>query len=379
MKRASVFLFAGEASGDVHGEKLFSTLRKKDPLLKIYGVGGPKMRSAGFESILNMEEFQVMGFVDVFFALPKLIYHFFSLRRRLLKDKPDVVILIDYPGFNLAMAKTLRKASFPGKICQYICPSVWAWGKHRVKKMEAILDHLFVIFPFEKQLFNPEKLKVAYVGHPLVHKIETDRCRPLEMDEKKRVIALFPGSREKELMRNFPLQVRVAKQLHKKYPDLLFAISVANPSFSPLLEEILSKEEFGRGPSLLFVNASQNGALMKRSTLALAKSGTNNLELALHQVPTVVTYGVSPLDLFIAQKVLKIDLPYYSIVNLLLQTEVFPELIGPYFTEDALFTKASHLLSSPEASALCREKCVQLAILLEKKAPEEEIYQVIFS
>jgi len=374
----SVFLFAGESSGDVHGEKLVTALRKKEPNLRIYGVGGPKMRSAGFESILNMEEFQVMGFVDVFLALPKLARLFFSLRHLLLKDKPDVVIFIDYPGFNLAMAKSLRKASFPGKVCHYICPSVWAWGKKRVAKMEKILDHLFVIFPFEKELFDEEKLRVDYVGHPLIRKIQNDSSFPLEIDADKRVVALFPGSREKELLRNFPVQVRVANRLQKKHPDLLFVVSTANPSFSPILEGVLQKEEFAKDGSMLFIDSSQNSALMKRSSLALAKSGTNNLELALHQVPTVVTYGISPLDLFIARNVLRINLPHYCIVNIISKGEVYPELIGPNLTEERLFSDANQFLSSEKASSICREKCAQLGTLLDNKAPEEEICKKLF-
>jgi len=378
MNRTSFFLFAGESSGDLHGEKLYTALRKKDPSAKIYGVGGPKMRSAGFESILPMEKFQVMGFIDVFLAFPKLAKHFYSLRRRILTEKPDYVILIDYPGFNLALAKSLKRAGFKGKICQYICPSVWAWGKRRIKVMEKILDHLFVIFPFEKDLFNSSKLSVHYVGHPLVNAIETKTPPPLDIDEEKKVVALFPGSREKELLRNFPLQVRVAKRLHQKFPDLYFVVSVASPSFSAKLEEILRMEGFTSKEAIFFLNASQNLALMEQSSLALAKSGTNNLELALHGVPTVVTYGITPLDLFIARNILRINLPHYCIVNIISGKEVFPELIGPNLTEERLFKEASTLLNSSEKRDLCREKCSELGILLEKKSPEEEICKTLY-
>ncbi|NGX37693.1 MAG: Lipid-A-disaccharide synthase [Chlamydiae bacterium] len=375
----SIFLFAGETSGDLHGEKLILSLKNQFPQARLFGVGGPKMRAAGLECILPMEKFQVMGFVDVFFALPRLIRQFFRLRKTLLKEKPDVVLFIDYPGFNLALAKSLYKRAFPGKICHYICPSVWAWGKKRIPKMENILDQLFVIFPFETNLFNPQKLPVHYVGHPLVHRIAADSSTPIDIHPQYRVVALFPGSREKELLRNFPMQLRVAKNLLNKYPDLFFVVSVAEPSFSRKLDEMLRMQGFHARDRILFIESSQNASLMKRSTLAIAKSGTNNLELALFQVPTVVTYGISPLDLFIAKNILRIRLPHYCIVNIIAEKRIFPELIGPHFTEKTLFSHADRLLGSPQALQECREKCREMGKLLENKHPEQEIAKTIKS
>lgn len=379
MKTPSIFLFAGESSGDLHGEKLYQVLKSKFPHTRIFGVGGPKMRQAGFESILNMEKFQVMGFIDVFFALPRLFRQFIFLRRLILKENPDVVLLIDYPGFNLALAKSLSKRSFKGKVCQYVCPSVWAWGKKRVSKMEKILDHLFVIFPFEKELFDPKKLSVDYVGHPLVKKILESRAPHLEIEPKKRIIALFPGSRQKELERNFPLHLQIAKRLLRKHPDLFFVVSVANPSFSLILEKMMKKMGFHQRDRILMLDSSQNEALMKRCHLAIAKSGTNNLELALHSVPTVVTYGISPLDLFIAKNLLRINLPYYCIVNIISGQEVYPELIGPHLTEKNLFNEADRLLSSEKSWEECREKCLKVGKMLEDMAPEQEIANKIKS
>ncbi|NGX38890.1 MAG: Lipid-A-disaccharide synthase [Chlamydiae bacterium] len=369
----SIFLFAGETSGDIHGEALIEALKKKIPMAQIYGVGGPRMRKAGMHTLMEMEKFQVMGFVDVFFALPRLMWQFFSLRRQLLKRKPDIVLLIDYPGFNLALAKSLYKKSFPGKVCQYICPSVWAWGKKRIPKMEKILDHLFVTFPFEKELFNSKNLQVDYVGHPLVRKILASSSRPLDINKKYRVVGIFPGSRKKELLRNFPLQLQVAKRLLAEFPDLFFTVSVSQPSFSPLLEKLMREVGFPDREKILLIESSQNGALMQRCDLSIAKSGTNNLELALYGVPTVVTYGIGPLDLFIAKTLLRIRLPFYSIVNIIAKEKVFPELIGPHFTEDQLFTEARRLLSSEEARNECGKKCQKIGIILEQKSPEVEI------
>ena len=377
MSYKSIFVFAGEQSGDLHGEKVIASLKKAYPTARIYGVGGSKMRSAGLEITLPMESFQVMGFVDVFLAFPKLAYSFFSLKRQLLKDQPDVVLFIDYPGFNLRLASALRKHGFKGKLCHYICPSVWAWGKKRIPKMEKILDHLFVIFPFETALFDKNKLSVNFVGHPLVQKTKALAGIPLETLPGKRVIALFPGSREKELYRNFPLQLRALKRLREKHRDLIFFVSVAQAKFSLTLDRIMRQEGIKPGDSIILIDAYQNKALMEKASFAIAKSGTCNLELALHGVPTIVTYGIGALDLFIAKNLLKINLPHYSIVNIIAKETLFPELIGPDFTEENLFRAADGYLSSPFALEECRKKCGNLSKLLGNKHPEKEIVTLL--
>jgi len=373
----SIFLFAGEMSGDLHGEKLVKELRFQFPAARIFGVGGPKMRWAGLDCIMQMEKFQVMGFVDVLFALPRLFRQFFKLRDQILKENPDIVFFIDYPGFNLAMAKSLFKRSFKGKVCHYICPSVWAWGKRRIPKMEKILDHLFVTFPFEKEIFNKEKLQVDYVGHPLLEQIEKDNTPPIDVDPKYRVLALFPGSRQNEILRNFPMQIRVAKKLLDEHPDLFLVISVAKSPFSLLLDQIMKREGILERDRIMLISSSQNSALMKKAYLAIAKSGTNNLELALYKVPTVVTYAIGPLDLFIAKNLLRIRLPHYCIVNIVAKKRIYPELYGPKFTEKALYDHTKQFLTSEQLHQQCREKCGEIGTILIRKQPEEEISQVL--
>ncbi len=149
-KQSHLFIFAGEKSGDLHGGHLLRELFTTHPHLHISGVGGPSMRAQGLKCFLSMEDFQVMGFVDVFFALPRLARQFYLIKNFILREQPPIVLLIDYPGFNLRLAASLRKAGFQGHICHYICPSVWAWGKKRIPHMARTLDTLFSILPFEK-------------------------------------------------------------------------------------------------------------------------------------------------------------------------------------------------------------------------------------
>ncbi|MBS0605631.1 MAG: lipid-A-disaccharide synthase [Parachlamydiales bacterium] len=357
LTECGLFIFVGEKSADLHGEKILEALKQLSPTLRIFGVGGPKMRAAGLNCVLPMEEFQVMGFVDVFLALPKLMRQFYFVSDQILTLKPKAVLFIDYPGFNLRMAKHLRKKGFQGKLCHYICPSVWAWGKKRIPLMAKHLDLLLTILPFEKSYFADTGLRVEYVGHPLVQRIKDHTYLPFPFPQDKKILAIFPGSRRKELERNLALQLQVCSRLKYDNPELAFALSVSDEKYRPLIEEIVEKQ--GWKDKLQLVPQDRTYELMRAAHAAIAKSGTVTLELALHGVPTVVTYAISALDLFIARDVLKIRLPFYCLVNIIANSEVFPELFGPNFTEKNLYQKISALIEGTERR-ICKASCQAL-------------------
>jgi lipid-A-disaccharide synthase len=339
-----LFVFAGEKSGDLHGEKLLLALLAQNPALTIAGVGGPRMRALGIDCILPMEEFQVMGFVDVFLALPKLIHHFYFVASEVQRLSPKAVITIDYPGFNLRLARHLRKKGFRGKLIHFICPSVWAWGKKRIPLMAKHLDLLLSILPFEKELFKETSLRVSFVGHPLSERLKSYTCKTMPLGGK--ILALFPGSRKKEILRNLPTMLDVCKDLLTTHPDLKIALSVSDEKFRPLILQIAHKKGWTEG-SLLLVPAEKSYELMKAAFLAIAKSGTVTLELAMHRVPTVVVYAVSCLDKIIAWNILRIRLTHYCLVNIIAGREIFPELIGPNCTREKIKTAATALLDEP--------------------------------
>jgi len=341
-----LFLFAGEPSADLHGEKLIRALLKQKPDLTIIGVGGPKMRDAGLKCLLPMEEFQVMGFIDVMIHLPSLLRKFFFIKRAVLNIQPKCVVTIDYPGFNLRMAKALRKAHFKGKLIHYICPSVWAWGKDRIDLMAKNLDLLLTIFPFEKKYFSHTSLCVEYVGNPLIKTIEnytykSDFREKFQIPKDKRIIALFPGSRKKVIERNLPLQLKAAEAIVKNHPE--YTIAISQPRHLPLFDEITNAT---------LIPSEYTYELMHEAAVAIATSGTVTLELALHKTPTVVTYAVFSMDLFLAKQIFKINLPYYCIVNIIAEKQIFKELIGPNFTFENLLAATQNLLRA-------REQCIQ--------------------
>lgn len=359
-----LFIFAGEASGDLHGEKLLKALYEKEPNLQVAAVAGPLMRAFKIDTVMEMEKFQVMGFVDVFLALPRLIKLFKAVKQAILEKKPKIVVTIDYPGFNLRLARALRKAGFTGKIIQYISPSVWAHGKGRIAFMAKHFDHLLSILPFEKQHFAKTALPVTYVGNPLTEEIAARKPIP-------GLIALFPGSRKKEIERNFPLYLDVARRLKEKHGDLTFAVSLASERYRKLLEDLM------RQKGVAFPLCADTKELFSTASLAIAKSGTITLQLALHEIPTVVTYRISPLDLFIAKYLLRIKLPYYALPSIILGKEVFPELIGPAFTEKALFARISKLIQEKAAADSCRSSCLEVKKLLGGKIAAQEAANLI--
>ncbi len=335
-----LFILAAEPSGDLHGANLIQELLQLRPDLKIGAISGPKMRKLPIHSFFPMENLQVMGFIDVLFALPKIAKEFFAIRKTILSLNPKAVVCIDYPGFNLRLERSLRKKGYQGKLIHYICPTVWAWGKKRIPKMAKTLDLLLTIFPFEKECFASTKLNVHYVGHPLACKAALH----LQKDEK--LLALFPGSRETEIRRNFPMQLKAAKKLKTLDPSLKIGVSIAHKNFEELIHSMIDSE----------VTIYPNSELMQKAKGAIATSGTITLELALHNVPTVVNYAIRPIDCFIAQKIFHINIPFYCIVNIILSKEVFPELFGPNLSEDTLQSQIQKLWFDPtDAKKGCQE------------------------
>lgn len=371
-----LFIFTGEASADLHGEALIIELKKRYPGLEIAAVAGPRMRAQTIDCVLPMERFQVMGFIDVFAALPRLIKQFYFVARKIRELKPTAALFIDYPGFNLRMEKHLRKKGFKGKLIHYICPSVWVYGKGRIKTMEESLDELLCILPFEKECFSSSKLKVTYVGHPLVSRIQQHNYIALPPLQEKKIISFFPGSRTKEIKRNFPLYLQLIKKWLTLYPEMTFAISLSRQEHKALIEGMMSIEGLNRQERVLCIPPDNSYELMKASYLAIAKSGTVTLELALHAVPTVVTYAATKLDIFIAKDILGISLPYYSLASILCKEQVYPELIGPYFTLENLEKEAKGLLEH-RARERCESLCHNLTeILGKKKASQEAAFAV---
>lgn len=364
MKR--YFIFAGELSGDLHGGHLLAALKRREPLSHFSGVGGPAMRKEGLETLFPMEDFQVMGFSQVLKKLPFLVKRFYSVRKHVLTTRPDAVILIDYPGFNLRLAKSLRSKGYQGKIIQYIAPTVWAHGKHRIKEMATHYNLLLTILPFESAYFSDSILKTEYVGHPLLeitntHLYNKEWFKKIGLLSSDHIIALFPGSRSNEISLHLPLQLEAASILKKKFPFLQFVISAAHSHFYQNIRTLTEKKSFILGKDIFISAPEDRYNLMKSSQCAIAKSGTTSLELALHLLPSVIHYQVTPLNYYIAKYFLKLKLPYYCLVNLLGNKEIFPEFIEKQASSLELAKAAEILLSKTEKREEITKECKEIA------------------
>lgn len=359
---AHLFLVCGERSGDLHGSTLVKALISKSKNLHLSGVAGPQMRREGVVPFLEMERFEVMGFSDVLAALPRLFRYFYKIRKHVMQQKPEAVVLIDFPGFNLRLAKTLRKSGYKGKIIQYISPTVWAWGRKRIETMSQSLDLLLSIYPFETKFLN--SLNTCYVGNPIVEYVQKHQYdhrwkEKLKIPVSKRLIALFPGSRGGEVKRNLPIMLEAAAQYREKYPDALFAISSLHADVAKILEA----KQFSSSlrEAFVLIPSEYNYELMHEARSALAKSGTVCLELALHGIPTVVVYQLSSLNRFIAKRFLKLSLPYYCIVNILSEKQVYPELIEEKLTVAKLLQQLQLIDNNESVRQTCTAACADLA------------------
>jgi len=358
----SLFLFAGEQSGDVLGAGLVHSLKQASPSLNVYGVGGSQMERAGMQITHPMERFQVMGFSDVLKALPQLFSDFQKIKQEILSKQPAAAVLIDYPDFNMRLAASLRKGGYRGKIIHYVCPSVWAWRKNRVKTLAKTLDHLLSILPFEKDCFVNTKLPVTYVGHPLISSIDNHIYDP-EWNIPQPTLALFPGSRKHEIEMNLPIQLAAARQI----PGYTIAVSVARPSLQKMIQSYT-------GDSVVLVPAEKRYELMRTAKGAIATSGTIILELGLHSVPTVATYQLAPFNYLLGRYVLRLRLPFYTLVNIICEKEVYPEFIHRTLSAEAIATALKTLLNHPEP---CKQACDQLRALLQNQNANQIAAQTI--
>ena len=322
------FISVGEASGDLHAAPLIRELKSKDPNAQILGIAGPMMRQEGIDELLPMEHLQVMGFIEIALAFPRLYRIFQKVKSTILLTQVDIVICVDYPGFHLKLAEKLRKEGFKGKIIQYVSPTVWAHGKNRIAKLEKHFDQLLCILPFEPAYFSKSSLKVNYVGHPLVEKLSHysyDENWKIKcgIDLNKPILALFPGSRPSEIKNHLAVMQEAAKGWEGQ-------VVISGKGGIP--------REF-------------TYELMRDCTAAIAKSGTVTLELALHHKPAVVIYRTSRINRWIAKHILKLDkLPYFCLVNILANKELYPEFIRKEFTSEclqkALFSLNTHLIQN---------------------------------
>lgn len=345
----SLLVIAGELSGDMHAAGVVRELRARAPDLQVWGIGGDGLRAAGMDIVVEARDMAVLGLWEVLKRYGFLRGVFHRMVRLARERKPDAVLLIDYPGFNLRFAAEMKKLGI--KVIYYVCPQVWAWHRSRIPKMARILDRLLVIFPFEVEVFAGTGLRVDYVGHPLVDEARRERAAeagPSLPWRSARRLAILPGSRRQEIERILPPMIQAAGILQRRDPDLSVVVAAASTEMATQIRGRLLGIT-GR-PLALDVVVGSTRRILREATAALVKSGTSTIEAALMGCPMVVVYRTAGLTYWLGKRLVKV--PYLGMANLIADREAFRELIQDAATPEALAEAVGPLLrETPERTA----------------------------
>ncbi|MCD6547950.1 MAG: lipid-A-disaccharide synthase [Thermodesulfobacterium sp.] len=335
-----IFIITGEISGDVYGYLLIKRIKELNSAFQFVGIGGPKMRSLGIEILFPAESLALVG-LPSFSEFKKYWFVYKKVKEFLERKRVDVVILVDFPGFNLKVAKLAKKLGYP--VIYYIAPQAWAWNKKRVHILKKYVDRLYVVLPFEKEFFSSYGIPTVYLGHPILDLIKTNLSEKIfyevyQLDSSQPLVSFFPGSREKEVTRHIPIFLKIFENLKKSNLSVQ-GIMVKAPGL---------KDSFlwDKARSQLKVIENTQHEVLKYSTVALLASGTITLEAALLGTPAIVTYSLPSWMYFIAKKLVKV--PYISLSNLILQKEVYPEVIKEKNKVNIITQKIKELIEDEE-------------------------------
>ena len=336
-----LMIITGEVSGDLIGASLIKELKSLNPDLNISGIGGDLMKDAGMNLIYHTDQMAFLGFVEVIKHLPFI----HSVQKKLLNiiqaEKINCVVLIDYPGFNLSLAKKLKRLGI--RVIYYVSPQIWAWAKGRVKKVKKFVNKMLVVFPFEVDFYKKENVDVKYVGHPLVERIKRHKFLTKEelyskfnLENDKEILLVLPGSRKQEVKEIFPEVIKAAKVLATKF-NLQVVVARSKNIDKNLLSELSNSAKFT-------TVADYNYELMKYSRFGIIKSGTSTLEAGFFALPMLVVYKTSPLTFLIGKRLVKLD--RIGMVNILLNEMVVPELIQSAADSKNIIETASKILTN---------------------------------
>jgi lipid-A-disaccharide synthase len=368
-----LLVVSGEVSGDLIGASLLKELKKLDNSICITGVGGNKMKAEGFEIIYHIDQLAFLGFAEVLKHLPFIK----KVRKKLLDivEKRNIThaVLIDYPGFNLSLAKGLKARGV--KVIYYVSPQIWAWGKSRINKMRTLVKKMLVVFPFEKELYEKNGIDVEFTGHPLIERITQHKFLSKEelynkfsLESEKEIILVMPGSRIQEIKKIFPESIKAAERLAEKF-NLQIVVACSENIDRKIFSDISPVKNFK------IINGF-NYDLMRHSKFGLIKSGTSTLEAGYFSLPMVIVYRTSYFTYFIVRQLITLD--KIGMVNILLDEEVVPELIQGDATENTIFAEAENILSDGKKYNEKKKKLEKVKIKLGKAGASKNAAKIIY-
>jgi lipid-A-disaccharide synthase len=367
-----LLLSCGEPSGDLYAGELVRELRLRQPDLEVFGLGGDRMASQGAELLAHVEDLAVVGLLEVVAHLRSLRRVFDRVLSEVERRRPDVAVLVDYPDFNLRLARQLRQRGV--RVVYYVSPQVWAWRRGRLDSIRKTVDHMLVIFPFEEALYRDADVPVTFVGHPLVDLVRAPASpgvflESVGLDPKRPVVALLPGSRPKEIGHNLPPVLGAVERLAAQRPDLQFALALA-----PGLDPATVANAVGSLPVRVIANQTQG--VLGSCTVAVVASGTATVEAALLGAPMVVVYRLAPLTYLLGRRLVKV--PHFAMANLIAGERVVPEVIQRELTPERVATEVRALLDDPGRRQRMREGLAEVRRRLGKPGASARAAEAVF-
>jgi len=336
-----IFIIAGEASGDLHGADLVHKLKNKYPEIQLFGMGGKLMQQAGVDILIDIKETAFVGLFDILKNLSKIFTIFKKIKTALSAQRPDLIILIDYPAFNLRLAKIATKAHV--KVLYYISPQIWAWHASRIKIIKRYVDHMAVILPFEVEIYKKAEVPVTFVGHPLLKivkpNISIDAAKKsLGLPNNRTIIGLMPGSRKSEITYLLPIMLKAAELLQDRYPNIQFLLPLA----SSLDERDLALHLTDTQLLPIHIIKEDHYNAMQTCDAIIAASGTATLEVTILGIPLAIIYKTSPIEAFLGRRLMKIK--YLGLCNVIAGKEIVQEFLQEKAEPHAIAKEISRIL-----------------------------------
>lgn len=368
LKNNSIWINAGEASGDMHGARLATELMERDPGLKIMGMGGTTMEKAGCDIRYPMQLISLVGLTEVLPKLPRLLKLFGQIEEILKAERPKAIILIDCPDFNFRLVKIARKLDIP--IYYYITPQIWAWRQGRAKFLQKHVRKILCILPFEQQFFKERGVDAQYVGHPLLDLMPLDELDAITPDPN--LVGILPGSRSKEISSLLPEFALAAERLSKDFPELKFSIARA-----PGIKEEKLRNYWPEHIPVTINQPENRYRLMRNSNVIMAASGTATLECALIGTPTLVAYKMSALSGFLAKRI--INIKYVSLANIIPDKLILPEYLLENATADNFYKQIRQWVRFPESAQKVRKDLKELQKMIGDPGVAERTAEIILN
>jgi lipid-A-disaccharide synthase len=367
-----ILFIAGEVSGDLHGAALIKELKRMNPKLSFFGMGGSRMEAEGMHIIEHINNMAFLGFAEVVKHLP----HIRKVKRNILdvvkQENIKTAILIDYPGFNLSIAKKLKELKV--SIIYYITPQVWAWGKGRIKNIKELTDKVLVILPFEQEFFEKNGIESVYVGHPLLDRLEdytfqerNDFFKDNNLDLQKDILLVLPGSREQEVKVIFPESIKAAERISKEF-NMQTIVACSDNISESVFEEYKKDYSFS-------VVKGRSYELFRYSSAGIIKSGTSTLEAALFELPMVIVYRTNPVTYMIGKNL--VSLKNIGLVNIIYGETIVPELIQNDMNQENIYSAVKKIVTDEKYNSTVKGKLRKVKELLGEKGASEKAASVI--